>query len=165
MYLLDANTYIQAKNFYYHMDFCPAYWDWLDQQYEVGIIGSIKSVYDELANNGDELSLWVESRANHFQPVSDQDTQQNMAIVSQYVANLRNKTPENISSFLGGADPWLIAKAIGTRFTIVTHELLVPENSKKIKIPNICQHFNIRYISTYDLLKNLNARFILQRTP
>ncbi|MFS2059288.1 DUF4411 family protein [Kosakonia cowanii] len=25
-YLLDANTYIQAKNQYYGMDICPAYW-------------------------------------------------------------------------------------------------------------------------------------------
>ncbi|WP_081763821.1 MULTISPECIES: DUF4411 family protein [Nitrincola] len=26
-YLLDSNTYIQAKNQYYGMDFCPGYWD------------------------------------------------------------------------------------------------------------------------------------------
>jgi hypothetical protein len=32
-YLLDANTYIQAMNTYYHVDFCPAYWDWLDRQF------------------------------------------------------------------------------------------------------------------------------------
>lgn len=31
MYLLDANTYIQAKNLHYQMSFCPAYWDWLDE--------------------------------------------------------------------------------------------------------------------------------------
>ena len=29
MYLLDANSYIQAKNLHYQMSFCPAYWDWL----------------------------------------------------------------------------------------------------------------------------------------
>lgn len=40
-YLLDANTYIQAKNFYYGMDICPAYWDWLDQQSLAGLVGSI----------------------------------------------------------------------------------------------------------------------------
>ena len=28
-YLLDANVFIQAKNLYYGLDFCPAFWDWL----------------------------------------------------------------------------------------------------------------------------------------
>ncbi len=43
-YLLDANTYIQAKNLYYQMSFCPAYWDWLDKQAKDNIIGSIDFV-------------------------------------------------------------------------------------------------------------------------
>jgi len=25
-YLLDANVFIQAKNLYYGLDFCPAFW-------------------------------------------------------------------------------------------------------------------------------------------
>ena len=28
-YLLDANVLIEAKNRYYGLDFCPAFWDWL----------------------------------------------------------------------------------------------------------------------------------------
>ncbi|WP_448218276.1 DUF4411 family protein [Endozoicomonas sp. 2B-B] len=31
-YLLDANTFIQAKNQYYAMDICPGYWDWLERE-------------------------------------------------------------------------------------------------------------------------------------
>jgi hypothetical protein len=30
-YLLDTNVFIEAKNRHYGFDFCPAYWDWLDQ--------------------------------------------------------------------------------------------------------------------------------------
>lgn len=33
-YLLDANIFIQAKNLQYGFDFCPAFWDWLDEQFE-----------------------------------------------------------------------------------------------------------------------------------
>jgi hypothetical protein len=66
MYLMDSNTYISAKNVYYGMDFCPAYWDWLDVQFAQGQVASIQMVYDELANKGDELSVWVKSRKNHF---------------------------------------------------------------------------------------------------
>ena len=45
-YLLDANVFIQAKNLYYGMDFCPAFWDWLVKQNEVEQVFSIEKVAD-----------------------------------------------------------------------------------------------------------------------
>jgi hypothetical protein len=63
--------------------------------------------------------------------------------------------------FLDGADPWLIAKASATNHTVVTHEVWVPPTSHKIKIPNICQQFNVPYINSFDLLDTLNAKLIL----
>lgn len=163
MYLLDANTYIEAKNRYYQMSFCPAYWDWLDQQYQSGSLASVSSVYDELANKGDELSDWVQPRRDQFHPVSADDIQIKMAEVAQYVADLPNKSPANIGQFLSGADPWLVARASLTGETIVTHEVPVDANSKKVKIPNICDHFEVDYINTFELLNLLDARFMLGR--
>ncbi|MEJ7695585.1 MAG: DUF4411 family protein [Candidatus Limnocylindrales bacterium] len=29
-YLLDANVFIESKKRWYGLDFCPAFWDWLD---------------------------------------------------------------------------------------------------------------------------------------
>lgn len=63
--------------------------------------------------------------------------------------------------FLEGADQWLIAKAGATGQTVVTHEVLVPPTSQKIKIPNICQQFNVPYMSAFDLLETLDAKLIL----
>lgn len=65
-YLLDANTYIQAKNQYYGMDICPAYWDWLDLQFEQGLIGSVDMIGRELRDGNDELADWVKERPGHF---------------------------------------------------------------------------------------------------
>lgn len=158
MYLLDANTYIEAKNRYYQMSFCPAYWDWLDQQYQSA---SVSSVYDELANKGDELSAWVQPRRGQFHPVSAENIQIKMAEVAQYVANLPNKNQKSIGDFLSGADPWLVAKASLTGEIIVTHEVAVDANSKKVKIPNICNHFEVSYINTFELLNELDAQFML----
>ena len=31
-YLLDSDVFIQAKNLHYGFDFCPAFWDWIDEQ-------------------------------------------------------------------------------------------------------------------------------------
>lgn len=161
MYLLDSNTYIQAKNFHYQMSFCPAYWDWLDQQYMNSHLASISSVYDELAHGGDELAEWVKARQAHFIPMSQDAIQERFGIVAQHVAELVGKKPEHIGNFLSKADPWLIAAASTLGATIVTHENLDPPNSSKVKIPNICVDFGVRYITTYQLLNELNAEFVL----
>lgn len=65
-YLLDANVFIQAKNLQYGFDFCPAFWDWLDEQSEAGHVGSIEKVLDELKAGGDDLSTWAIARPGLF---------------------------------------------------------------------------------------------------
>ena len=145
------------------MEFCPAYWDWLDAEFVKGNQASIANVYDELKGYGDELSSWVKNHKNHFVDDADDATQEKFAEVAEYVANLENKKPENIANFLDKADPWLIAKASTTDAIIVTHERLDPHNSKNVKIPNICQVFEVECISTYDLLRRLEAQFILKK--
>ena len=40
-YLLDANVFIQAKNLHYGLDFCPAFWDWLIDRNEAGVVFSL----------------------------------------------------------------------------------------------------------------------------
>lgn len=159
MYLLDANTYIQAKNFHYQMSFCPAYWHWLDHHTGLGNIKSISSVYDELADGTDELSQWVKGRKGHFISVEDQGIQQQFAHVAAHVAALEGKNPLDVANFLSKADPWLISTAIVNGATIVTHEVLVPPSSSKVKIPNICNDFDVPFITTWDLLNVLQAEF------
>lgn len=161
-YLLDSNTYIQAKNFYYDMTFCPAYWHWLDLQYSNGHIASIKSVYDELSDYGDDLTDWVKDRKDQFVSIADNATQEKYVEIVQYVYDLENKNPVKVDNFLNKADPWLIAKACTTGAELVTHEKRVPENSKDIKIPNICEVFGVGYLSTFQLLQELQAQFVLK---
>ena len=47
-YLLDANVFIQAKNLHYGFEFCPAFWDWIDDQTNAGSVYSIERIADEL---------------------------------------------------------------------------------------------------------------------
>lgn len=161
MYLLDANTYIQAKNLHYQMSFCPAYWAWLDQQFEVAALASIRTVYDELCEGDDELSVWAKDRKNHFLAVSQDEVQQKFAEVAQFVVEQEGKKPEFVAEFLSKADPWLVASAAVNGGTVVTHEIPVPDNSTKVKIPNICNAFEVPYITTFQLLNRLRAQFIL----
>jgi len=161
MYLLDANTYIQAKNFYYQLGFCPAYWNFLDQQFETGMLASIKNVYDELSDTGDDLAEWVKDRKEHFHPITSQKVQEQYIVIVNHIEALPNKSRASVNAFLDSADPWLIATAALTGEIVVTQEKLVASNSHKIKIPNICKDFNVQCINTFNMLKDLDAKFVL----
>lgn len=44
-YLLDANIFVQAKNLHYGFDFCPAFWQLLIEQNDVGRAASIDKFF------------------------------------------------------------------------------------------------------------------------
>jgi hypothetical protein len=161
LFLLDSNIFIEAKNRYYGFDFCPAFWDFLDREIDKTTILTIKEVYNELSHGGDDLANWIKERKDSpfFIPFDDEDTQKEFAKIAQYVVS--NFSQAEANKFLDVADPWLIAKAKVLGATIVTQEVLAPANTKKVKIPNICVHFGVKYINPFDMLKSLEARFIL----
>jgi hypothetical protein len=122
---------------------------------------SIDNVYLELTDSNDELSVWAKAKRSHFIPVSDTDTQNKFTEIANFVVSQSSKSQADIANFLSKADPWIIAKAATMGAIVVTHEALVPENSKKVKIPNICKAFSVEYINTYQLLLKLEANFVL----
>ena len=161
-YLLDANTLIEAKNRYYQMSICPGYWDWVLQAHQAGEVASIHSVRDELRRGNDELAQWAKDQAPLFLDESDQATQAAFADVAQHVANAAPQMKAGaMDEFLSGADPWLIAKAITMNATVVTHEQLNLVTRRKFLIPNVCQHFGVPWVDTFQVLGALEARFVL----
>ena len=161
-YLLDANTLIDAKNRYYQMGFCPGFWDWILQHWAAGTIASIKSIEAELRRGNDELADWVKTNAKIFLAESDAGTQTIFGEVAAHVASMEATMKAGaLNEFLGGADPWLIAKAKAMGATVVTNEHLDLRNRKKFLIPNVCRHFGVPYMNTFELLNQLQAEFVL----
>ena len=160
-YLLDANTLIEAKNRYYQMHICPGYWTWLTRGKEAGTLASVGSVGAELRRGTDDLAQWAVAHADLFMPESDEATQIAFAEVASHVAKAHAMKAGALDEFLGGADAWLIAKARVTSTTVVTHEQLNPDARRKFLIPNVCQHFGVGFINTFDMLGRLSARFVL----
>lgn len=70
-------------------------------------------------------------------------------------------TPIAIQEFLETdlADPWLIAFAMRNNWTIVTYEKSQPDRKNKIKIPEVCNQFNIRHIDPIRMFRELNESF------
>jgi hypothetical protein len=88
-----------------------------------------------------------------FIAVDDEETQTNFGTVANLVAELAAKMKAGaVEEFLSGADPWLIAKAMTTGATVVTHESYHPDAKKKFLIPNVCKHFGVDWINTFEML-------------
>jgi len=161
-YLLDANVFIQAHRLHYSFDFCPAFWDWLIVKNNKGIVFSIEAVYEELTNSTDSLSTWAKSNKDTFflppnpQMVSifPQVSQWTMDPTNQYTNGAREE-------FLGVADYFLVCYALANNMTLVTHERLASNITKRIKIPNVCVDFQIVCISPFEMLRQEQANFIL----
>ena len=162
-YLLDANTLIEAKNRYYRMTVCPAYWSWVQRSHDTGVVSSIEPVRVELRRGNDELAEWAKNQAELFVPVYDEATQQAFAKVAAHVASQAASMKAGaLEEFLDGADPWLIAKAMTTPdAVIVTHEQFNPQMRRKYSIPNVCLHFGVACVDTFELLSRTEAKFIL----
>jgi hypothetical protein len=158
-YLLDANIFIQAKNLHYGMDFCPAFWDWLVQQNQMGKVFSIEKVGDELEAGGDDLSIWAAKIGPGFFHSPDETVLTALGQVSQWVTS-QQYSPAAVSTFFQVADFYLVAHALGHQYVIVTHE--VPsDGARKVKIPNVCIGMKIKCMSPYEMLRRERARFVL----
>ena len=161
-HLLDANTLIEAKNRYYGMAICPGFWQWLLLKNKALALASIAPVMDELTKGHDDLAGWAKDNSDFFHSTIDQDTQLAFMQVAGLVADQSHKMKVGaMKEFLAGADPWLIAKAMTTGATVVTHEVLNLDAKRKFIIPNICKELNVPFLNTFELLHRLEARFVL----
>jgi len=162
-YLLDANVFIQAKNLHYGLDFCPAFWEWLVQQNNAGLVFSIERVEDEIVGLGDDLSGWAAARGTGFFVKPDPSIVNALGAVSAWATN-QNYEPAAVSTFLQVADYYLVAHALAHGHTVVTHEVHSP-STKKIKIPNACIGLSVRCMTPFEMLRRERARFVLGPPP
>jgi hypothetical protein len=157
-YLLDANVFIQAKNLHYGFDFCPAFWDWIDEAHQAGKVFSIEKVLDELRAGADELTTWADARAPMFL-APDAPVAESLQVASAW-ANGAEYEPAAVNTFLQVGDYYLVAHAHAHELTVVTHE--VPADTRKrIKIPNACIGLGLKCMTPYAMLSTERARFVL----
>jgi len=162
-YCLDTSVYIQAHRTYYAFDLAPGFWVALEKLATDGVIISPIAVHTELVKGKDDLSTWAKSQNSKL--FIDPDNNVNLAL--SQIANFTNSRYADahwIRDFLSGADPWVIAQAKAHNLTVVTMEghkttEEMDKSSKlirgKIKIPNMCDHFGVKCITTFDLLRAL----------
>ena len=160
-YLLDANVFIEAKRRYYAFDVCPGFWECLVWYHQGACIHSIDRVKEELERGADELFEWTKSVMPHacFASCDNTTVTGQYAEIMAWVQSQDQFFPEARAEFARSADGWLIAYAKAKNLILVTHEALAPDARNNVPIPNVCEAFGVPYVDTFEMLRDLEAKF------
>lgn len=164
-YLLDSNYFIQAHRLYYPLDVVESFWErtkiLADNDNIISIDKVKKEIFDK-SSHEDELKIWCDDNINgDFFKSTDSALPQYIQIV-QWVNSMRHQYSDSaIEEFLQAdlADPWLVAYAMKEDLVIVTYEKSAPDSKKRVKIPEVCNHFKVRFIDTIDMMRELKSKF------
>ena len=161
-YLLDANAFIEAKDRYYAFDLCPGYWSALLAQHEVKRLFSIDRIEAELAEQGDEIKQWIDACVpdTFFKKTEDQAVINKFQEMMNWVYSQPQFTDAAKVEFASVADGWVIAYAHVNGLIVVTHELFAPDAKRKVPMPNVCIEFDVEYVDTFSMLRDLGEKFI-----
>ena len=158
-YLIDSNILIEASNRYYGTEFCPAFWTWLSLQFHEGRILSIHPVAEEVSKRDDTVSKWVANNRKFFL-MPDSDSIVSARVIGDWMQS-QNFRSNAVREFADSTDHLLIAYAMTHACTVVTQEVR-SDGTKKVKIPNVCEHFNVPCVNTFEMLRTERPTFVLQ---
>jgi hypothetical protein len=156
MYLLDANILMSAADSHYPIEVVPGFWREVLELLDSNQARIHRSVYDELVQYRQKwLYGWVKDNI-HDAHILDLDKEQliKLALVTGWVQHERQPPyrQENLSKFLSGADPQIIAAAMSIEAVIVTYEKGTSNpKSRKVKIPDVASHFGVSCMSPIDM--------------
>lgn len=156
---LDADSLIIPHRTAFRFSIAIQFWEFLEQKADENIIASPAIVLDkELDGNGDLLEKWAKQQSGKLFIQPTIQVQEMFRKVADNVQNNNRYAAHQVTKFLDGADPWLIAyaKVFGGR--IVTFEKREP-NSTIPKIPDVAKVFDIVCTNLWDMLDELQFSF------
>lgn len=142
MYVFDTSSLIVLFTNFYQGRF-PSLWERFDGLISEGRIVSVREVYNETTSSYAETRLvqWIKDHRELFAEPTVEELQfvREIFRVKHFQAMIRRKEILNGKPV---ADPFVIARARVANALVVTQEQL---KETAAKIPNVCEHFGIRY--------------------
>lgn len=142
-YVFDNSPLSVLFKNYYRRRF-PSLWEKFDVLVEDGDIVSTREVLREIEDGAtDSLREWAAENGDIF---TIPNAEEGAFVARIYAVPHFQQNIERQKMLKGGrnADPFVIAKAAVNGMTVVTMEQL---RDNAVKIPNICQHFGVPWMS------------------
>ena len=163
LYLLDANTLINAKNSYYPIERVPEFWNWLVHQGQLSNIKIPIEIFEEFKDTKpkdgekDELAVWAELSEVKDALLFDEEAEPDLVSRITYGGYSPNPTDDELMKM--GRDPFLISYALkdSENRCVVTSEVSKPKRvGANRHIPDVCNTFGIRCINSFQLIHELD---------
>jgi len=152
---------MEAARRYYAFDLVSSFWGALIDQAMNDRVQSIDRVKAEIDRGKDALAEWANSDFRQWFISTDQsDVIEAYGRIIVWTHNQTQFTEAAKSEFsrAENADAWLVAFALAKSFVVVTHEQYDPNVRINIPIPNVCQAFAVKYVDTFQMLRDLGVR-------
>lgn len=158
IYVIDASSLIRIKPEDYPHDIFVSLWSNMENLVREGRLRSSILVFDELKRKDDHIYEWAKkNKSMLFIDITPQQTK----IVKEILKTDDFRALVDPRAQGGEADPFIIAIArekeaqqtlisFNKKKIVVTEEKL---SGNKIRIPFVCQHFEIECINIFDLFR------------
>ena len=165
-FIIDADTLITPYKIFYPFDMFPDFWDFIGQKMKSEEIKTLDLVYNEIARGNDSLRDWLLS----IKGIKKIERKNNVIIsnygnILNYISTCGFYKIEALNSWSTAttADPWLIATALNHSYTVITFEkpnqsLNSKQKTKDVKIPDICNEFNVKCENLYYMMRQLGFK-------
>lgn len=164
-FIIDSNFLIQAHRSIYPLDVVLSFWNKVNELSTSNVIVSIDKVKTEIYDNSsheDELKVWCQDNLPTDFFIDTSSVLSNYISIVNWVNSMSHHYNQRaIAEFLSTdlADPWLVAFAMSNNWTIVTYETSEPNRKSRVKIPEVCRQFGVRWIDTIQMMRELNQTF------
>ena len=160
-YLLDSDTLITSKNGPYRFDNAPGFWEFLEQENILDVVGTVDAVRHELIGEKNQLADWVKSQGSRFVLSPDASVTASLAAIAKWINDNQQFSAAAKADFLSSADFVLIGHAHAKGCKVVTFEKDEPGAIHRIKIPTVCKAFGVDCMNLYQMLSDLSFRLVL----
>jgi len=169
LYIIDTSSLIQIKD-HYDRRILPGIWKDLEQLIIDQRLIAPEEVKNEILDGDDSLVKWVHDHARMFYPNGDliESTQNIVLKTFPKMAKEDSEKPN--------ADPFIVALALtiseGPQQALISYNPIVVSDEKSDliknpslpfsqvkKIPDVCEHFKLKYINHLEMFKIEGFRF------
>ncbi|MGQ0656804.1 MAG: DUF4411 family protein [Chromatiales bacterium] len=155
-YCLDTSALFDAGIRWYPPDIFPSFWDRLDKLIESGRLKIPTLVAREATKKTHTVAQWVKrNMQDHPEAFVEPDHD-----IQAALRQISNTFPGWTAKGRNQADPFVVATAMAKGWSVVTGEhpssklpFANPAKQHKLRIPNVCQQFNVDWIGIPDLIK------------
>lgn len=153
IYCIDTSSLVTAWRFTYPYDNFKSLWEKIAGIAKKGRLITPMEVFEEIKKKDDELFKWI----NQYEMMFHELNEDSQIFISDILSKFDRLI--NIDSPAVQADPQVIALAGEKGAIVVTEEKPDNATKKKTKIPTVCNHYNIQWMSLIQVIKKEKWNF------